>query len=221
MTHTMPPRPLKLHGYWRSSAAYRVRIALNLKQRAFESVSWSLAQGAHRSAAFDSLNPQHLVPVLEDGSARLTQSLAILEYLEERWPDPPLLPAAPAERAAVRAFAQAIACDIHPLNNLRVLNYLKGELGLEEARVNAWYRHWIAEGLPALEASARRTSTRATAVFGDTISFADVCLVPQLYNARRYHCDLSATPTLTAIAAALERHPAFEAARPEGQPDAT
>jgi maleylacetoacetate isomerase len=211
---------MKLYTFWRSSAAFRVRIALNLKGLAYDAVPRSLALGEQLTAEYATLNPQGFVPALEDADRVFTQSLAIIEYLDETHPAPRFLPADAAGRAEVRALAQAIACDIHPLNNLRVLKYLKGSLGQDEESVNAWYRHWIAEGFRALEALVRRHSADGRHCHGSALSLADICLVPQVYNARRYQCDLGAYPTLVAISGALESLPAFDAARPESQPDA-
>jgi len=211
---------MKLYTVWRSSAAYRVRIALALKGLTYESVAKQFAKREHRAAEYLSLNPQGLIPALDDDGFVIGQSLAIIEYLDESRPDPPLLPSQPQGRAIVRAIAQGIACDIHPLNNLRVLNYLKGPLGQDEAGVNTWYRHWIAEGFVSLEALAKRHSQRGECLYGASVTLADICLVPQLYNARRYQCDLEPYPTLRGIGASLERLPAFQAARPEAQPDA-
>ena len=211
---------MKLIGYFRSSAAYRVRIALNLKGLAAEQGHVHLAKGEHKNPAFAALNPQKLVPVLEDGDNRLIQSLAILEYLEETYPEPPLLPADPAGRARVRALAQVVACEIHPLNNLRVLNYLTGELQLTEEIKLAWYRHWIAEGLQALEALLANSPETGRFCHGDRPGLADVCLVPQLFNARRFDCPLSDYPTLLRIDAACAAVPAFQAATPDRQADA-
>ena len=212
---------MKLYSFWRSSAAFRVRIALHLKGLAFETLSRKLAKGEQRGADYLALNPQGLVPALEDGGTVFAQSLAIIEYLDETHRDPPLLPADAAGRAIVRSIAQAIACDIHPLNNLRVLNYLRSPLGLDEDGVNAWYRHWIVTGFAPLEQLALRHSRDHKHLYGNALSLADVCLVPQVYNARRYDCDLTPFPTLLAISTALEALPAFAAARPEAQPDAS
>jgi maleylacetoacetate isomerase len=213
---------VKLHGYFRSSAAYRVRIALNLKGIAWEPVIVDLRApaSAQHTAQFRTLNPQQLIPVLQDGDHILTQSLAIIEYLEETHPQPPLLPRSPAQRAQVRALALAVACDIHPLNNLRVLNYLRDPLGLDDATVNAWYAHWIAQGLSALEEHAKRLSGDGCHTFGSEVTLADVCLVPQMANARRFNCDTRPFPTLGAICAHLETLPAFARAAPQVQPDA-
>lgn len=210
----------RLYGYWRSSAAYRVRIALNLKGVAYESVAVHLVKdgGQQRQESFRLLNPQKLVPVLmlDDGAA-LTQSLAIIEYLDEVLPEPRLLPADPLARARVRALSLSIACDIHPLNNLRVLQYLKAVLGHDQAAVDSWYRHWLTEGLAALEAQA---DPKGPYLCGDQVTMADLVLVPQLYNARRFKCDLGPYPRLQAVDASCAKLPAFEAARPENQPDA-
>jgi maleylacetoacetate isomerase len=211
---------MKLYSFWRSSAAFRARIALNLKGLAYETVSKKLGAGEQRAADYLALNPQGLVPALEDGGQLYAQSLALIEYLDETHPDPPLLPADPAGRAHVRSMALAIACDIHPLNNLRVLNYLKGPLAQPEAAVNAWYRHWVTEGFRGLETLAKRHTGDGAHLYGTRVTLADVCLVPQLYNARRFDTDLSSFPTLVAIGAALDALPAFAAARPEAQPDA-
>jgi maleylacetoacetate isomerase len=211
---------LKLYTLWRSSAAYRVRIALNVKGLAFESVARSLVNREHHSAAYTELNPQRLIPALEVDGAVIAQSLAIIEYLEETRPQPALLPREPLARAQVRSLSLAIACDIHPLNNLRVLNYLKGPLARDEAAVTTWYRHWVAEGFRGLEQLAQRHSADRRHLFGASVTLADVCLVPQVYNARRFQCDLTPFPTLVAISSALDELPDFAAARPEAQPDA-
>ena len=211
---------MKLYTLWRSSAAYRVRIALNVKGLPFESVARSLANREHQSAAYTDLNPQRLIPALEVDGAVIAQSLAIIEYLEETHPQPALLPREPLARAQVRSLSLAIACDIHPLNNLRVLNYLKGPLARDEAAVTTWYRHWVAEGFRGLEQLAQRHSADRRHLFGASVTLADVCLVPQVYNARRFKCDLTPFPTLVAISSALDELPAFAAARPEAQPDA-
>lgn len=210
---------MKLYTYFRSSAAYRVRIALHFKGIAYEAVPVDLRPGAHRRPEYLALNPQGLVPALEDGAAVLSQSLAIIEYLEETHPEPPLLPSAPLDRARVRSLALAIACDLHPLNNLRVLNYLRAPLGQDEQAVNAWYRHWVAQIFQGLESEAHRSSD-GRHLLGGRVTLADVCLVPQLFNARRFDCDLAPYPTLTAIGAHLESLPAFARAAPAAQPDA-
>ncbi|MBI3044825.1 MAG: maleylacetoacetate isomerase [Betaproteobacteria bacterium] len=213
---------MKLYGYFRSSASYRVRIALNLKGLAYEQASVQLSRGGGEqfAPAFRKLNPQSLVPVLQDGERLLTQSLAIIEYLDEIHPKPPLLPTTPETRARVRSLALIVACEIHPLNNLRVLNYLTGPMGLGSDARQAWYCHWIAEGLGALE--ARLAAERETGTFchGDTPGLADCCLVPQLANARRFKCDLSPYPTLLAIETNCQALEAFQLAAPGRQPDA-
>ena len=215
---------MKLYTYFRSSAAYRVRIALNLKGLSYESVPVDLRPGAHRQPDYLARNPQGLIPaleVLEDAPAVISQSLAIIEYLEESQPQPPLLPRSPLDRARVRSLALAIACDIHPLNNLRVLNYLRSPLGHDDAAVDAWYRHWIAEGFRALEEEAKRASGDGRHMFGTAVTLADVCLVPQMFNARRFKCSVEAFPTLVGICANLETVPAFARAAPEAQSDAS
>jgi len=207
-------RPV-LYDYYRSSAAYRVRIALNLKGIDYESRPVNLADGAQKDAAYRALNPQGFVPMLEIDDHRLTQSLAIMVYLDQRFPDPPLMPRNALEGAHVRAMALGIACDIHPLNNLRVLKYLTGTLGVTEEQKNGWYAHWITEGLAALEAMAAPTAGKF--LYGDSVTLADVCLVPQIYNARRFDVPLDAYPTLVradANATALE---SFAAAHPDRQ----
>lgn len=210
---------MKLYTYFRSSAAYRVRIALNLKGIAYEPVSVDLRSGAQRRLQYLEMNPQGLVPALEDGGIVFGQSLAILEYLDETHPRPPLLPRSPADRARVRSLALSIACDLHPLNNLRVLNYLRSDLGRDEDAVNGWYRHWIAEGFAALEEEARRDGS-GRHLFGGEVTLADVCLVPQMFNARRFSCDLEPYPALRAISEHLESLPEFARAAPAAQPDA-
>jgi maleylacetoacetate isomerase len=214
---------VKLYGYFRSSATYRVRIALNLKGIAWQPVVVDLRVPvqAQRTPEFRALNPEGLIPVLIDRDNTFTQSLAIIEYLEETHPEPALLPRAPAERARVRALALAIACDISPLNNSGVLNYLRAPLGLDDTTVTAWYAHWIARGFEALEERARRLSGDGRYLYGGTVTLADVCLVPQVYNARRFNCDLAPYPALRAICAHLESLPAFAQAAPEVQPDAS
>lgn len=211
---------MKLHTFFRSSAAYRARIALNLKAIAYDSLPKVFAKHEHRAPAYLAVNPQGLIPALEDRGVVLSQSLAIIEYLDETYPDPPFLPRDPVARAQVRSMALAIACDIHPLNNLRVLNYLRNELQQEDAGVNTWYRHWVTVGFQGLEQQARAYSTGGRFCHGDTVTMADICLVPQMYNARRFDTDLTAFPTLVAISTQLESLPAFAAARPEVQPDA-
>jgi maleylacetoacetate isomerase/maleylpyruvate isomerase len=214
---------MKLYTYFRSSAAYRVRIALHYKGVGYEVVPKHLLRegGEHRRTDYLAVNPQGLVPALDDDGVVLGQSLAIIEYLEERFPEPPLLPATPADRARVRAMALGIACDIHPLNNLRVLNYLRNELAQDDASVQRWYEHWIAAGFRGLEELARRSSGDGRFCFGTQVSLADVCLVPQMFNARRFHCDVTPYPTLVSICEFLEALPPFVAAHPQAQPDAS
>ena len=207
-------RPV-LYDYYRSSAAYRVRIALNLKGIDYEQRSINLAEGAHQDTAYHALNPQGFVPMLEIDGQRLTQSLSIMVYLDQVHPEPPLMPRDPADGAHVRSLALAVACDIHPLNNLRVLKYLRGELGVSEEAKDEWYRHWVAEGLAALEEMAK---PRAGAfLFGDAPTIADICLVPQLYNARRFSVPLADYPTLRRADETASAHAAFAAAHPDRQ----
>lgn len=210
---------MKLYTYFRSSAAYRVRIALNLKGLAYDAVPVHLLKdgGQHKAPAYLALNPQGLVPALEDHGHPLTQSLAIIEYLEETHPLPPLLPPEAVGRARVRAFAQTIACDIHPLNNLRILKHLRKEFGQDDEGVNAWARTWIAAGFDALE---RMLEPGQAFCFGDTPTLADICLAPQMVNARRVGTDLTPYPNLCAIDARCRALPAFQAAEPGNQPDA-
>lgn len=209
-----------LHGYFRSSAAFRVRIALGLKGISPEHRFVHLLRGEQRDRAFRARNPQALVPVLEDGEAVLTQSLAIVEYLDETHLEPPLLPAGPTDRAWVRAVALAIACDLHPLNNLRVLQYLTDVLHVDDAAREAWYRHWVAEGLGAVEAMLAARPGRGPFCLGATPTVADVCLVPQVFNAKRYRCPLDAFPTVMQVFDACMKLPAFDLAQPARQPDA-
>ena len=211
---------MQLFGYFRSSAAYRVRIALNLKGLHAEHLSVHLRRGEQSGDAYLALNPAGLVPLLRDGPHEISQSLAIVEYLEELHPEPPLLPQAPADRAWVRALALTIACDIHPLNNLRVLNYLGSEFSLDAAARDRWYQHWIARGLSGLERILSRDPRVGTFCFGDMPGLAEVCLVPQIYNAERFRCDLAPYPTVCRIVAAARSLPAFEEALPERQADA-
>jgi len=206
-----------LHGYWRSSAAYRVRIALAIKGLDYQSLSVNLRTGMQASEQFQSLNAQGFVPYFRDGDVSLRQSLAIIEYLEETYPRPALLPSSPAQRARVRGLAQIVACDVHPINNLRVLKYLAAPLNLSQSQIDAWARHWIESGFATLEAEADATGPY---LCGGMVTLADLCLVPQLYNARRVAVNLSAFPRLTAIEQQLMQLPAFDRSRPEAQPDA-
>jgi len=214
---------MKLYHYYRSSAAYRVRIALNFKGIPWETALIDLRApvSAQHTPEFRAVNPQGLIPVVADGDTVITQSLAIIEYLEETHPLPPLLPRGAAERAQVRALALTVACEIHPLNNTRVLDYLRAPLGHGDGAVAAWYCHWIARGFTALEEQVRRSGSDGRHLFGSSVTLADLLLVPQMYNARRYRCDLEPYPTLRAISAHLESLPAFARAAPEAQPDAT
>ena len=210
---------MKLYTYFRSYAAFRVRIALNLKGLAYEPVFVHLAKGEHRAAAYAKVNPQALLPTLElDDGTRLTQSLAIIEYLDEKHPQKPLLPKDAQERARVRSLSYLIASEIHPLNNLRVLQHLKRALGQSEEQVNAWYRHWIADGLAKLEAEL--ASNKGRFCHGDTPTMADCCLVPQIFNAKRYHSDLAPYPSTMRVFDACMNLEAFDRAQPSKQPDA-
>ena len=210
---------MKLYTFFRSSAAFRMRIALNCKGLAYEALPVSLPKGEHKLAPYLALHPQGLVPALEDGGKIYVQSLAMMEYLEETRPHPPLLPASAEDRAYVRAVAQIIACEIHPLNNLRTLRYLKKSYGLDEEGVNVWYRHWIAEGLAGLEAFLVSAKKSGKYCLRDQITIADCCLVPQVFNAQRYQCDLAPYPAVTAIFAECMKLDAFIEAQPGRQPD--
>ena len=201
-----------LYDYYRSSASYRVRIALNLKGAEYERVPVNLLEGEQKGEGYRARNPQGFVPMLEAGELRLTQSLAIIGWLEATAPEPPLLPRDPAQAAHVRALALTIACDIHPLNNLRVLKQLSG-LGVEQSARDEWYRHWVREGFDALEALAAPRAGRF--LFGDAPTLADVCLVPQMYNARRFEVELAPYPTLERADGEASRLEAFAAAHPE------
>lgn len=211
-----------LHNYFRSSSSYRVRIALNLKGLPYRYVPVHLNRGGGEqfSAEFKALNPQGLVPVLSEGGIGISQSLAILEYLEEKYPEPALLPRSIEDRAHVRQLALAIACEIHPLNNLRVLKFLTGGLGLSEEAKTQWIRHWTEIGLAALEQELSRSGKRGRFCFGDTPTMADCCLVPQLFNAQRFGVDLAPYPTLVRINDECGKLPEFERAHPSRQPDA-
>jgi maleylpyruvate isomerase len=213
---------IKLYNYFRSSASYRVRIALNFKGLPYEYVPVHLLKdgGQQLAPSFRALNPESLVPVLDDDGEVLTQSLAIIEYLEETRPEPPLLPRDAAERAFVRSIALAIACEIHPLNNLRVLRYLVKTLGASEEQKNAWYQHWVEEGLASVEARlvAERRSGRYA--LGDAVTLAEVFIVPQIFNAQRMDCKLDAVPTVMRIFDNCMQLPAFIDAQPSAQPDA-
>jgi len=213
---------LRLYTYFRSSAAYRVRIALNLKGLAYEAVPVHLLRdgGQQNQPAYRALSPLGTVPALQTGEGAFTQSLAIIEYLDETHPLPPLLPASAAERARVRALAQTIACDIHPVNNLRVLQYLGKHLAATQEQKDAWYRHWVNAGLLAVEQLLAAHPATGAFCHGDAPTLADCCLVPQVFNARRFDCPLDAMPTIRRIVAACEALPAFRNAAPAMQPDA-
>lgn len=209
-----------LYGYYRSSSSYRSRIAFNLKGVDVQAEAVNLREGDQKAEAFRALNPQGMVPALDTGEGVLTQSLAIIEWLDETHPAPPLLPPDPIQRAHVRAFAQTIACEIHPLHNLRVLKFIKKEYGADQDGLDAWCRHWIAEGLGACEATAAAQSHGGAFTFGDAPGLADICLVPQMFAAERFGTDLTPYPRLNAIRAACEALPAFAEAHPARQPDA-
>lgn len=211
---------MKLYTYFRSSASYRVRIALAYKGLAHEAAYVSLPKAEHQADAFRGVNAQGLVPALEDGGHVLIQSLAIIEYLDERHPVPPLLPRDPVERAYVRAVAQIIACEMHPLNNLRTLKHLRKAFKLDEDGVNAWYRHWIADGFAMLEGYLGREKRHGRYCHGDAVSMADCCLVPQVFNAQRYDCGLAPYPTIMRIFDACMQLDAFAATQPMKQADA-
>lgn len=209
---------MKLHNYFRSSASFRVRIALALKELPYEYVSVHLARGDHKLPAYGAIAADGLVPVLEIGDLRLSQSLAIIEYLDETHPQVRLVPADPVDRARVRALAQSIACEIHPLNNLRVLKYLARDLQVDEAAKTAWYRHWVREGLLAFERQLAQLPTGAYC-FGDTPTLADCCLVPQIFNGKRFDCDFSELPRTMAAFEACMALEAFQTAQPSACPD--
>ena len=213
---------MKLYSFFRSSASYRVRIALNLKGLPYEQSPVHLRRGGgeHLAPAYRAINPQALVPALEDGGRILTQSLAIIEYLEEKYPRPALLPADPADKALVRSMAMIIACEVHPIQNLRVLNYVKKEYGQTDEQVNRWAQHWIDLGLTAFEQTLTAQRYRGRFCFGDSPTLADICLVPQLGNARRYGSELAKYPAILAVEKACMALPTFIDAAPEKQPDA-
>lgn len=210
---------MELFNYFRSSASYRVRIALALKGLDYDYRSVHLQKNEQLGEVYASVSAARLVPMFRDGEHLVTQSLAIIEYLEEKFPSPPLLPHEPEERAYVRAMALSIACEIHPLNNLRVLRYLKHDLALTEEQKDGWYRHWVERGLAQLEAQLVACRQSGRFVFGDHVTLADVLLVPQIFNARRFNCSLEHVPTVMRIFDACMALPAFEQARPEQQAD--
>src|SRR4051794_40355036 len=218
---------LQLYTFWRSSAAYRARIALHLKGLDYQSVPKHLVRdgGEQHKADYVAINPQGLVPALVDDGFVIPQSLAICEYLEERYPSPPLLPGTASDRATIRGMALAIACDVHPLNNVSVTLFLREQFGADDAAVQRWTGHWIQRGFAALERWIIANATRdghdhasRRFCYGSQVTLADVCLVPQMFNARRFKVDVSAFPRLVEIAANLETLPAFAAARPDAQP---
>ena len=210
---------MKLYSYYRSTAAYRVRIALNLKDLGYDYVAVNLLQGEHKTASYLERNPQGLVPAVESDSGEIiAQSLAILEWLEETHPAPPLLPADPLARARVRSMAGNIACDVHPLNNVSVLNYLKGELAATEQQVHDWYCHWVTRGFDAIERTLASTSGKFC--FGDQATLADVCLIPQVFNADRFQVPTDAYPTIRRVNDHCLSLDAFSGAQPAAQPDA-
>ncbi|GJL82474.1 MAG: maleylacetoacetate isomerase [marine bacterium B5-7] len=211
-----------LYDYWRSTAAYRVRIALNLKGLDYQHVAVHLTRdgGQQKMPEYTGINPQKLVPTLVDGDVRIGQSIAILEYLEESYPEIPILPCDPANRARARQAALAIACDIHPLNNLRVLGFLTRDMGIDEAGKLKWYHHWILENFPALEAWAKDDADKGPYFLGEQVTIADICLVPQMFNARRFDVPLDDFPRLVEIDQALNAIDAFSRAAPANQPDA-
>ena len=219
----MPNDSIKLYSYWRSSAAFRVRIALNLKGLIYDILPVHLTEdgGAQHKPPFSDINPQQLVPVLVDGERVIRQSMAIIEYLDETYDgEAKLLPTTARDRARVRALAMVVACDIHPLNNTRVMRYLERELGVDENARHRWMRHWMSEGFRSFEELIARHPSPGTFCEGDTPTLADICLVPQVYNAKRFGVDLSGYPTIQSIVAACNELDAFERARPENQPDA-
>ena len=207
---------MKLYTYFRSSAAYRVRIALNLKGVAYEAVSVNLLKGEQRQEDYRAVNPQGRVPSLDIGGATLIQSPAILEYLDEVYPEPPLLPLGAANRARVRALASLIACDIHPLNNSGTLGYLKNRLGQDQAAADEWYAHWVCEGFDTIETLIEP----GPYAFGSRVTLADIYLVPQVFNARRFNVSLDMYPKIAAVDAACSALEAFQDAAPANQPDA-
>jgi maleylacetoacetate isomerase len=211
---------MKLYTFFRSSASFRVRIAMNYKGLKYEPAIVSLPKAEHLEAKYKSVNSQGLIPALDDAGRVLTQSLAIIEYLDEVHPGPKLLPADPVDRAYVRAFSQIVACEIHPLNNLRTLKYIRSAYKLDEEGVNTWYRHWIAEGFEMMESFLKRERRHGKFCFRDQMTMADCCLVPQVFNAQRYHCDLKPYPTVMLVHEACMKLDAFVLAQPSKQPDA-
>jgi maleylpyruvate isomerase len=211
---------MKLYDFFRSSAAFRVRIALNLKRLPYERAFIHLRRNDQSAPSYLAVNPQGLVPALDEDGQIFTQSLAIIEYLDETHAEPPLLPGHPADRARVRAIAQLIACDIHPIDNLRILRYLANPLGHDAAAVGQWFNHWIAAGFGALEQMLAGDGQTGAFCHGDQPGLADICLVPQVFNGRRYNLDMTPYPTIARVFDTCMKNAAFEAARPEKQPDA-
>ncbi len=215
MAHTM-----KLYTFFRSSSAFRVRIALNLKNMSYQSIPLQFKNQDHKSKEFLAKNPQGLLPTFEDGPAVISQSLAILEYLEAVQPTPHYLPVGELAKAKVRELSYAIACEIHPLNNLRVLKYLAAELDHDQEQINSWYQHWVKEGFEAVEKMVQPSSGDTPCCFGSQVTMADICLIPQIWNANRFKCDLSPYPKLLKINVYVSQLPAFQKAAPENQSDA-
>jgi len=209
---------MKLHNYFRSSASFRVRIALNLKGLDYQYIPVHIARGEHKTGPFAAISPDMLVPLLEDDGERFTQSMAIIEYLDEIQPEPPLLPHDPVGRARVRALSESIACEIHPLNNLRVLKYLVRELKLDDDAKNAWYRHWVREGMLAFERQLNQLPA-GIYCYGNTPTMADCCLVPQIFNAKRVNASFEGLPRTMAAFEACMALPAFQKAQPSNCPD--
>lgn len=213
---------IKFHGYFRSSSAYRCRIAFNLKDIEYDFTSVHLRRdgGQQKSPKYKALNPQSLVPTLERDDLKIGQSLAIIEWLDETYPEPPLMPVAIDRRAQVRAFSQIIACDVHPLQNLRVLQHIEAEYGVDQSGKDAWCRRWIGDGLSACEALLAREDHSGDFCFGETPSLADICLVPQVFSARRFNVDIDTMPKILRVYDACQDLPAFADAAPSRQPDA-
>jgi len=210
---------LKLYDYFRSSASYRVRIALNLKGVDYELHSIDLRQGHQREQEYRTVNPQGLVPAIEIDGQVLSQSLAIMDYLDQVYPEPELLPKDALKRAQVLELAYIIACDVHPINNLRILNYLTNQLQIVEDRKLQWYHHWVKEGFTAYEARLQAISRAEDVSYGDSITLADICLIPQVYNALRFDINMSEFPSIVTVYESCMRHPAFDKASPDSHPD--
>lgn len=210
----------QLYTFFRSSTSFRLRIALAYKQLDYEPHYVSLPKMEHRVPSYRDINPQGLVPLLVEGGRSLIQSMAVIEYLDEIYPDPPLMPKDPIGRIYVRAVSQIVGCEIHPLNNVRVLKHLKAQFGADEATTNAWYEHWVTEGLSSLESYLAREGMSGDFCYGNTVTMADICLVPQIFNARRFNCSLDAYPKLLAITDRCMKLDAFRAAEPSTQADA-